>query len=330
MHMNLEAKTVLLKARQCLKLEIEAIQATADALDSRFVTIIDAIQQTLLNNGKLVFTGIGKNVSICKKLIGTFNSTGIPATFLDPNQALHGDLGLCNLQDLVFFFSNSGETEGLIQLLPIVKRLGPTTVAVTARPESSLATNCDLALFYVVEKEACPLNLAPTASTTAALALGDALAMVCLELRGFTREDFARFHPSGNLGKSLLLRVSEIMRTGERFAARQSACTVQEALLAITQARCGTIALTSEDGRLSGVFSDGDFRRAALKDPLILQQKVSDFMTRNPITIRHDMLAVEALKVFERTKINALIVVDANNCPIGLLDGQDLPKLHIV
>ncbi|MGC9450564.1 MAG: KpsF/GutQ family sugar-phosphate isomerase [Oceanipulchritudo sp.] len=329
--MTLSTDQMLASARKCIAVEQSALGATADKLDHSFCGILLLIEETILNGRKLVFTGVGKNVPICLKLAGTFNSTGVPAAFLDPNQALHGDLGLCLQGDLCLVFSNSGETEDLLRLIPSLKRLGLTTVAVTAVPESSLARFCDHVLPYHYEQEACPLNLAPTASTTAALAIGDALAMVYLEMRGFSREDFARYHPAGSLGKALLLTVDEIMRTGNRFAKAPDTVTIQDALLAITEARCGSIALYDPQSMaLSGVFSDGDFRRAALKQSDILSLPVADFMTHDPKKVRSGVMAVEALQIFESTAIDDLIVVDTGNHPIGLIDGQDMPRLRII
>lgn len=323
--------TILENARNCLQLEMDAIARTAECLDQAFVQVLHSIRETVGNGGKLIFTGVGKNVPICQKLTGTFNSTGVPATFLDPNQALHGDLGLCAAGDVSILISNSGETEDLIRIIPHLRRLGLHLVALTARNESTLGRNVDQILRYHYEREACPLNLAPTASTTAALALGDALAMGCLQLRGFTREDFAKYHPAGSLGQTLLLRIHAIMRTGDRFAVANEGVTVQEALLAITKARSGSIALTDEQtGRLTGVFSDGDFRRAALEDPAILTRPVSEFMTRKPKVVSADALAVEALTIFERHAVDDLIAVDADGLPVGIVDGQDMPRLRMV
>lgn len=329
--MTLSSEKILSSARNCLRLEQAAIEATSAKLDESFVRTIHMIENTILDGNKLVFTGVGKNVPICLKLAGTFNSTGVPTTFLDPNQALHGDLGLCQKGDLCVLFSNSGETEDLLRLLPSLKRLGLQTIAVTAVADSSLSKFSDHLLLYHYEQEACPLNLAPTASTTAALAIGDALAMVYLEIRGFSKRDFARYHPAGSLGKALLLKVDEIMRTGDRFASAADTITVQEAILSITKARCGSIALVDADsGALTGVFSDGDFRRAALADKDILSKPVAEHMTRNPKTIQAGSLAGAALRIFEAVSIDDLVVVDEAGKPLGLIDGQDMPKLRIV
>lgn len=329
--MSLDSAILLNKARNCLALEIEAIRATAESLDGSFVAVIQAIHDTVVNQRKLIFTGVGKNIPVCQKLVGTFNSTGVPACFLDPNQAWHGDLGLCSENDLLFLLSNSGQTEEMIKLVPLCKRMGVKMVAITAVSDSALTANTDFTLIFRSPQEACPLNLAPTASTTATLALGDALAMTYLELRGFTREDFAKLHPGGNLGKSLLLHVNEIMRTGERFACRPQTCSVHDAIIAISQAKCGIIALTDvETGRLSGVFSDGDFRRSALSGDDFLHQPVERYMSTHPKTVSPHALAVDVLKIFESSKINDLIVVDTGGKPVGMIDGQDLPKLKIV
>ncbi|NDV61335.1 KpsF/GutQ family sugar-phosphate isomerase [Puniceicoccales bacterium CK1056] len=329
--MTLSSENILSSAQNCLRLEQAAIEATSNKLDESFVQSVHLIEKTILDGKKLVFTGVGKNVPICLKLAGTFNSTGVPTTFLDPNQALHGDLGLCQKGDLCVLFSNSGETEDLLRLLPSLKRLGLTTIAVTAIADSSLSKFSDHLLLYHYDQEACPLNLAPTASTTAALAIGDALAMVYLEIRGFSKEDFARYHPAGSLGKALLLKVDEIMRTGDRFASAPDTITVQEAILCITKARCGSIALVdAQSGALTGVFSDGDFRRAALDDKDILLKPVSEHMTRNPKTIPSGSLAGTALRIFEAVSIDDLVVVDEAGKPLGLIDGQDMPKLRIV
>lgn len=328
--MSPDNQILLDKARQCLEIEAGAIMTTAASLGDSFADAIRAIAQVVSDGHKLVFSGIGKNVPICLKIAATFNSTGVPSTFLDPVQAMHGDLGLCMEGDLAFLFSNQGETEDVLRLIAPLRRMGLKLVAITGNVESTLARESDIVLPVRYEKEACPLGLAPTSSTTASLALGDALAMVYLEVRGLTRNDFARYHPAGSLGKALLLRVREIMRAGEHFACVSEEASVRDALLALTNARCGTIALTGQDGRLGGVFSDGDFRRASIRDEYVLQRRVGDLMTRNPITVRQEALAVEALRVFEKSKVNALIVVDADGKPQGLLDGQDLPKLRIL
>lgn len=329
--MAVAPKSALARARACIRLEEQALAATAASLDRTFVDVAQAIERAIEQRAKLICSGVGKSAHIAAKLVGTFNSTGVPACFLDATQALHGDLGLCAGGDVAILFSNSGQSEEILRLLPLLKRFGVTTVACTSHPESDLAREADFRLVYRVPREACPLKLAPTASTAAAMALGDALAMVLLEARGLTRDDFARYHPAGNLGRVLLLRVGDIMRRGDRLPVAPDTVTTQEAILAMTRAKSGSIALVHPRTRkLSGILTDGDFRRSALTGPDFLQQPVNRFMTRTPKTIREDALGVDALRLFEQHKIDDLIVVDRAGRPVGLVDGQDLPKLKLV
>lgn len=327
----MNTERILEKARQCLEIEMDAIAATSRGLDESFTTVVREIERCLRAGRKIIFTGVGKSAHICQKLVGTFNSITARSSFLDATQALHGDLGLCLDGDLAILLSNSGETEEMIRLAPILKRLHLKTVAMTGQPGSTLCDICDLPLTFLVPREACPLRLAPTASSTASLALGDALAMVLLEMKGFTEKDFARFHPAGSLGRSLLLRVADIMRTGARFPKLPETTLTRDAIHAMTRAKTGSIALIEvEGGRLSGIFTDGDFRRATVDSDNCLDRPVAEFMTRRPKTIEADSLAVEALKLFEKHRIDDLIVVDADGVPVGLIDNQDLPRLRII
>lgn len=329
--MALDSKTTLDRARAAIKIEQEALAATSRKLDDRFVEVARAVHATNAAGRKLIFTGIGKSAHIANKLVGTFNSTGLSTCFLDATQALHGDLGVCNEGDLVFLLSNSGQSEEILRLIPGFRRLGVRTVAFTSNAASDLAKNTELQLIYNVPREACPLRLAPTASTTAAVALGDALAMVLLAERGLTRDDFAKFHPAGNLGRVLLLRVKDIMRSGARLPIVTEKATTQEAILAMTKAKSGSIAIVNpKSGKLTGIFTDGDFRRSALTGPDFLKKSVATFMTQSPKTVSEDALGVDALRLFQAHKIDDLIVVDAKGKPSGLVDGQDLPKLKIV
>ncbi|MGC4074965.1 MAG: KpsF/GutQ family sugar-phosphate isomerase [Nibricoccus sp.] len=329
--MALETKTVIARARACIRIETDALVATAKNLGEDFAVVARAVEATRASGGKLIFSGIGKSAHIAQKLTGTFNSTGVTACFLDATQALHGDLGLCAEGDLAILLSNSGQTEEIVRLVPVLKRFGVRVIAFTAFADSDLARHADHRLVYTVPREACPLELAPTASTTAALALGDALAMVLLESRGVTREDFARYHPAGNLGRLLLLKVKDIMRTGDRLPVMVETGTLQEAILAMTRAKSGSIALIqARTKKLAGILTDGDFRRSALTGPGFLEKPVSEFMTRSPKVIVEDALGVDALRMFEAHKIDDLIVVDRKGRPVGLVDGQDLPKLKIV
>ena len=329
--MAISSKSALQRARACLSIEQAAIEATAKSLDRRFVAVAQTVESTAADGGKLIFSGVGKSAHIAQKLVGTFNSTGVVTCFLDATQALHGDLGLCAPGDAAILFSNSGQTEEVLRLMTMLKRFEVTVIACTSHPDSDLAREADHLLHYEVPREACPLELAPTASTTAALALGDALAMVLLKSRGLTRDDFAKYHPAGNLGRVLLLRIADIMRSGDRLAVADDTVSTQAAILRLTKAKSGSIALVSpRTGKLTGILTDGDFRRAALTGADFLAKPVKTFMTRKPKTIREDALGVEALRVFEAHQIDDLIVVDKSGKPVGLVDGQDLPKLKIV
>lgn len=330
--MPLNDKTLLARARDCLAIEREALDATAAILDGEFVRVVRAVEAVRAAGHKVIFSGVGKNAHIGEKLTGTFNSIGVPSCFLDPTQALHGDLGLCAAGDLAVLLSNSGATTEMLRLLPLFEKFGLATVALTGAAESELARGADFRLVYRAPREACPLALAPTASTTAALALGDALAMVLLESSGLTREDFAKYHPAGTLGMTLLLRVKDIMRTGEGCPVlKETKTTVQEAIFAMTKAKAGAVALVDAKGKLTGIFTDGDFRRSALnggKD--FLQTHVGEFMTRGGKTVSAEALAVEALKLFQQFKISDLFALDAKGRPAGYIDVQDLPKLKIL
>ena len=330
--MPLDSTTLLAKARLCLTIEREALTATARGLDEKFVAVVRAVESTVAHGGKVICSGVGKNTHIAEKITGTLNSIGVPACYLDPTQALHGDLGLCAAGDLAILLSNSGATAEMLRLLPLFEKFGLKTVALTGSAKNELALGCDYQLVYAAPREACPLALAPTASTTAALALGDALAMVLLESRGLTREDFAKYHPAGTLGMTLLLRVKDIMRTGDSCPVlKESKTTVQGAIFAMTKAKAGAVALVDARGRLKGIFTDGDFRRSALNGGTgFLGKPVSEFMTRGGKTVPVEALAVEALKIFQQLKISDLFAVDGQGRPAGYIDVQDLPKLKIL
>ncbi len=328
--MALQSKSALARARACIRIESQALDDTAKGLGPDFVATARAVEAVVQGGHKLIFSGVGKSAHIAEKLTGTFNSTGVSSCFLDATQALHGDLGLCAEGDLAILLSNSGQTDEILRLVPVLKRFGVRLVAFTSHADSDLAKNADFHLLYRVPREACPLELAPTSSTTAALALGDALAMVLLQARGLTRDDFAKYHPAGNIG-ALLLKVRDIMRTADRLPVAPDTVTTQEAILEMTRAKSGSIALVSpKTGILTGILTDGDFRRSALTGPDFLRQPVATFMTRSPKTVRDDALGVDALRLFEAYKIDDLIVINPRGQPVGLIDGQDLPKLKIV
>jgi len=316
-------------ARKVLRTEAAAILALVDRVDERFANTVALLCAC---RGRVIVTGMGKSGLIARKIAATLSSTGTPAFFLHPAEAVHGDLGAVQGDDIVIALSHTGETGELLRLLETIRRIGARLVAMTGSPASTLGLAADVVLDCGVDEEACPLNLAPTASTTAALALGDALAMVLLESRGLTREDFAKYHPAGTLGMTLLLRVKDIMRTGEACPVRPEAgTTVQEAIFAMTKAKAGAVALVNRAGVMTGIFTDGDFWRSALTGgPDFLLKPVGQFMTRNPRSIPADVLAVEALKLFQQFKISDLVALDAEQKPVGYIDVQDLPKLKIL
>ena len=319
-----------LRAREVFDTEIQALTAVRDQLDGAFDQAVEAIVEALRARAKLLAVGIGKSGHVGRKIAATLTSTGSPCVVLDTVDALHGDLGIVADGDIVLALSYSGESEELLNLLPALRRFAVRIVALTGNPKSSLARLSDLVLNVRVPREACPFNLAPTASTTATLVMGDALAMAVLQARGFKRKDFARFHPSGAIGRALLLRVGDIMRSGPRHAVAAQTLTVREALLLMTQAKAGCVSVIDARGRLAGVFTDGDFRRLTVADAQALSQPLEKVMTRNPITIREDALAVEALRIFNERNIDDLVVTNEAHRPVGLVDNQDLPKFKLM
>jgi len=320
----------LARARAVFDLEIEGLRAVRRQLDDNFARAVDIIVAALRARGKVVVAGIGKSGNIGRKIAATLTSTGAPSVLLNSVDALHGDLGVVADGDVVLVLSYSGESEEILNLLPALRRFQVRLLAMTGNARSSLARHSDLVLRAHVPKEACPFNLAPTASTTAMMALGDALAMAILQARGFKQADFARFHPSGAIGRTLLLRVGDIMRTRERNPVAAESLTVKEALLVMTRAKAGCLSVVNARGKLVGVFTDGDFRRRMAADDALLGKPLRAVMTRRPICIREDALAAEALKIFDARSIDDLIVVNARRQPVGLVDSQDLPKLKLM
>lgn len=322
--------THLSQARRVFDIELAALRAVRSQLDDAFDRAVELTVETLKQRGKLVIVGIGKSGNIGAKLAATLTSTGSPSVVLSSVDALHGDLGIVNDGDLVLALSYSGESEELVNLLPALKRFAVRIIAFTGNPKSTIARHSDVVLNVRVPKEACPFNLAPTASTTATLVMGDALAMAVLEARGFTQKDFARYHPSGAIGRALLVKVRDIMRTGERNAVAPESSAVRDALMVMTKAKSGSLAIVDKRGKLVGVFTDGDFRRRMSTDEALLTRPLAEVMTRNPICIRDESLAAEALKIFNDRNIDDLIVVNAKREPVGLVDSQDLPKLKLM
>jgi arabinose-5-phosphate isomerase len=320
----------LARAREVFNIEIGGLKAVRDQLDERFARVVDAVVRALSRKGKIVVVGIGKSGNIGQKIAATLTSTGATAVVLHSVDALHGDLGILNDGDVVLALSYSGETEELLNLLPALKRFSVTIISLTAAPKSTLARHSDLVLNVKVPKEACPFNLAPTSSTTAMLALGDALAMAILDARGFSREKFAKHHPAGSIGRALLLRVGDIMRTGERNPVAPQKISVKEALFIMTRAKAGSLSIVDKRGKLTGVFTDGDLRRQMATDDSILTRRLEEVMTRNPICIKDSALASDALAIFNERSIDDLIVVDGKKQPVGMIDLQDLPKLKLL
>jgi arabinose-5-phosphate isomerase len=311
-----------------LKIEADAISALVERLDDNFTRACDLI---LNCKGRVVVTGMGKSGHIGNKIAATLASTGTPAFFMHSGEASHGDLGMITADDLVIALSNSGETSEITLLLPLLKRLGIPLLALTGKPGSTLARSADIHLDVSVSKEACPLGLAPTSSTTATLAMGDALAVAVLEVRGFTEEDFALSHPGGNLGRRLLLRVSDIMHSGAAIPLVNSDASLNETLLEMTAKGLGMAGvLDPASGRLVGIYTDGDLRRTFEHMPNIQTARVRDFMTANCVTIGAELIAGEALKIMHDKKINALMVVDDELQVQGALNMHDLLRAGVV
>ena len=321
----------LARAREVMQIEIEALQKVGDRLGAGFDGAVTTFLDCLAKGGKIVVTGIGKNLPIAEKISATFASTGSTSVTLNPVQAMHGDLGILRPEDTLLALSYSGESEEIVNLIPIVRRHGLKIVSITGAPDSALGRHSDVVIPIAVDREACPFNIAPTATTTVTLAVGDALAIVLLEMRGFNREDYAKLHPSGAIGRTLLLRVSDIMRTGERLASVPAGSRVKDVLLAMTNARSGSAGIVDAEGRLVGIFTDGDLRRQLYRRHDVMDCRIDDLMVRNPICIHPEALAVDVLKLFETHKIDDLLVVDKQNGKlVGAIDVQDLPRLKIM
>ncbi len=314
-------------ARDVLDIEADAVRALRDQLDGNF---IGAMSLLLECRGRVVVSGIGKSGHIARKIAATLASTGTPAFFVHPAEASHGDLGMVTEHDVFIALSNSGESDELVAIVPLIKRLGAKLIAITGRPASSLGQLADFHLNAAVAKEACPLNLAPTASTTAALALGDALAVAVLDARGFGSEDFARSHPGGALGRRLLTYVRDVMRTGAEVPTVATDATLSDALFQITAKRMGMTAVVGPDNRVAGIFTDGDLRRVLERDGDFRRLPISEVMTRGPRTIGPDHLAVEAVELMERHRINQMLVVDAAGVLIGALNMHDLFSKKVI
>ncbi len=315
------------RAKKVLDIEARAILDLAKKIDKNFDKAINFLTKV---KGRVIVTGMGKPGFIAQKISATLSSTGTPSLYLHPAEALHGDLGRVTKEDCLLTFSNSGETEEVIKLLPIVKKIGVRLIAIVGNTKSTIARNADFILDVSVKKEACSLGLAPTTSTTAMLAMGDALCVSLLDRKGFKEKDFAFYHPGGTLGKRLLLKVEDIMRKGMANPIVGENTRVKDVLLKITRARAGSASVVNKAGRLSGIFTDGDLRRHLDAKINIANRKIKDIMTKSPTTIKKDRLAAEAFQILRSKKIDEIPVVDDKKRPIGLLDVQDILKAGLV
>lgn len=310
-----------------MALEAKAVAALANRIDEGFVRACELI---LACKGRVVIVGVGKSGHIGGKIAATLASTGTPAFFVHPGEASHGDLGMITPEDIVLAISNSGESKEILTILPIIKRMGVKLIALTGNTNSSLTRQADASLDVSVEKEACPMNLSPTASTTAALAMGDAIAVALLRSRDFTRDDFARSHPGGLLGRRLLVYVEDIMHTGEQIPLVTDDASLQDALLEMTSKGLGMTGVVDKQGRLCGIYTDGDLRRTLNQGVDVYKAKISDVMTHDPTTIGADRLAHEAVQLIRQHNFNGLYVVDSDNHVLGALNMQVLLRAGIV
>ncbi len=323
-------KSVLERAREVFDTEIEGIYALKENLGAEFEQLAGRCAETVRNGGKIIVSGIGKSGYIGKKIAATLSSVGTPAVFMHPVEALHGDLGIIQKNDLLIALSYSGETEELLVVLNPAKRLGTQLIAITGNPESTLAEMSDITVPMSVPREACPFNLAPTTSTTALLVLGDALAMVLLDMCGFTQSAYGRLHPGGAIGRMVTMRASDLMRGLDRSALVNPDSTIRETIIAMSSARCGSAMVVDEEKHLLGIFTDGDFRRMAEKYPNVLEMKVKEAMTADPVTVNGDILAAQVLKLLEERHVDDLVVTDNNKHVLGFIDTQDLPGLKVM
>jgi arabinose-5-phosphate isomerase len=322
-----QESTVLAMARDVLEIEARAISDLIGRLDQGFV---QAVELLLGCRGRVVVSGIGKSGHIARKIASTLASTGTPAFFVHPAEASHGDLGMVARDDVFIALSNSGESDELLAIVPLLKRQGAKLVALTGNPQSSLAREADVHLYAGAEKEACPLNLAPTASTTAALALGDALAVALMQAKGFTRDEFAASHPGGPLGRKLLTHVRDVMRPGKDAPGIGHTAMAMEGVLEMSRGRMGMTAVLDDHGRVIGILTDGDLRRALEKGFDLRSARIAEIMTRGPRTIDEDKLAAEAVEIMERFKVNQLLVVDQDQKLLGALNMHDLFRAKVI
>ena len=342
---------MIARAKQVFDVEIEGLKRTRDSLDDSFVAAIRLMRDCVAHDGLVVVTGVGKNLHVAEKMSAIFASTGTRSIVLNPVQAMHGDLGMVSSRDLLIALSFSGESEEVVRLIPAIRRHGLKVVSLTGHPDSTLAKLSDLHLAIPCGKEACPFGMAPTNSVTATLAMGDALAMVMIDAQKFSLADYAANHPAGAIGRALVLKVTDIMRTGDRLAKVAPTVTVMEAVMAMTKAQGGAAVVADAAGKLLGIFTDGDFRRvmslggnnrmvewsngrmeAVVDCPpsAVLSKPVSEVMTASPLFVKDDTYAAELLKIFERKRIDDLPVCEGAGRVVGMVDIQDLPKMKVL
>ncbi|MGN0857911.1 MAG: KpsF/GutQ family sugar-phosphate isomerase [Stenotrophomonas sp.] len=321
------AQSLVDSGQRVFAIEQKALAAVAARMGQAFAA---ACQHVLASHGRVVTIGMGKSGHVARKIAATLASTGTPSFFVHPGEAGHGDLGMITEGDVVLALSYSGESDEILMLLPVLKRQGNVLIAMTGREQSSLAKAAEVHLDVSVPEEACPLHLAPTSSTTASIAMGDALAVALLEARGFTADDFARSHPAGSLGRRLLLHITDVMHSGQELPQVDASASLSQALVEMSQKRLGMTCVVDADGRLAGLFTDGDLRRALDTDIDVRSARIAEVMTANPRTIGADRLAVEAARLMETHKINGLVVVDGDNRPVGALNIHDLLRARVV
>ncbi|MBS4036379.1 MAG: KpsF/GutQ family sugar-phosphate isomerase [Ignavibacterium sp.] len=322
----MNSKEIIQKGKQVVRIEAESIAGLENSINEDFVKAVETI---LASTGRVVLTGMGKSGLIARKIVATLNSTGTPAIFLHPTDALHGDLGMVRKEDVVILISKSGETEEISNLIPMFKRLSVAIIAMCGNPGSGLAKSSDIFLNINVKEEACPYDLAPTSSTTTTLVMGDALSVALLEKRGFTEEDFAFLHPGGSLGKRLSLKIKEIMITGDRIPIVDEYTSLKDVIIEITSKRLGVTGVVNKDGLLTGIITDGDLRRLLERTLDLKNLTAKEVMTRNPKVMKEDFLASFALQQMENFKITSLIITSQENKPIGIIHLHDLINLGL-
>ena len=318
------------RARAVIELEADSLRQMAARIDTSFGEAVKLLRSSLEKRGKVVIIGVGKSGNVGQKIAATLNSSGAPAVVLNAQDALHGDLGLLCDGDVILALSYSGETEELLGLMPFLRSFQVKVIAICGKTDSSLSRAADVTLDTSVTREACPLNLAPTSSSTAMMVMGDALAMVLLEMRGFTESDFARYHPGGSLGRALLLKVGDVMRRDQAMPTVPLSACVIDAVVEMNRSRAGACLILDENGMLAGIFTHGDFARGYEKDPSLGALPVADLMTRNPVSLPENSLAVEAVRQVGEKHIDDIVVIDAEGKPVGLIDAQDLARLKLV